>query len=175
MNEQSITRQCACSSVVLTTFGVLLIGVSAANNLPKQLIWNASASLPTGLYVIQIRSPQRGELVVAKLPDWVRLVADQRGYLLGNVPALKRVAALAGDRVCRADRTILVNGKPVVWARKTDRYGRDLPVWSGCETLDEEQIFLLADHPKSFDGRYFGVTKLANVLGVASPVWTGSE
>lgn len=159
----------------LMTIGVLLIGISTANFLPKRLIWNASASLPAGLYIIRYRVPRRGDLVLAKLPEWARLIADQRDYLPANVPALKRVVAISGDRVCRVDRTILVNGKPVAWARKTDRYGRDLPVWSGCETLDEEQIFLLADHPKSFDGRYFGVTKLANVLGVASPVWTGSE
>lgn len=161
--------------IAWTAIGVLLIGVSATELLQKKLIWNASASLRIGLYSIRDRAPKHGDLVVAKLPNWVRLVADHRGYLQANVPVLKRVSALAGDRVCRVNRTLFVNGEPIAWARKTDRFARKLPVWSGCVTLDEGQIFLLADHPKSFDGRYFGVTKLADVLGVAKPVWIGLE
>lgn len=161
--------------VICTAIGTLMIGVSATEMLPKKLFWNASASLPVGLYRITSNHPKHGDLVLAKLPDWARLIADQRGYLPSNEPALKRVTALSGDQVCRFDRTILVNGKAEVWARKTDRFALRLPIWNGCVTLDESQIFLLADHPKSFDGRYFGVTKLADVLGVAEPVWINSE
>jgi type IV secretory pathway protease TraF len=40
-----------------------------------------------------------------------------------------------------------------------------LPAWSGCRTLTHEQVFLLGDNPRSFDGRYFGPTVAADVLG----------
>ena len=175
MNDRIRLQGSTRFMTALMTIGVLLIGISTADFLPKKLIWNASASLPTGLYMIRYRVPRRGDLVLVKLPEWARLIADQRGFLPANVPALKRVVAISGDRVCRVDRTISVNAKPIAWVRKTDRFARNLPVWSGCVTLDEKQIFLLADHPKSFDGRYFGVTKLTDVLGVARPVWTGSK
>ncbi|MEX0344378.1 MAG: S26 family signal peptidase [Rhizobiaceae bacterium] len=175
MNEQSITQRCGGLTVAWMAFGVLLIGISLTNFLPKKFIWNASASLPVGLYKIRDRNPTHGDLVLAKLPEWAGLIADQRGYLPANVPALKRVVAISGDRVCRIDRVIYVEGTAVAWARSTDRYGRRLPVWSGCVALDESQVLLLADHSKSFDGRYFGVSKLADVLGVARPVWIRSE
>ncbi len=175
MNERIRPRQNDRLVVVSMVTGVLLIGVSMTHLLPKKLIWNASASMPTGLYSIESRSPKRGELVIAMLPDWARMIADQRGYLPSNVPALKRVSALTGDRICRFDRTILVNEKPITWAHLADQFTLKLPVWSGCVTLGVDQVFLLADHPKSFDGRYFGVTKLADVLGVAKPLWINSK
>lgn len=175
MNERICLQRSTRFMTALMTIGVLLIGISTADFLPKKLIWNASASLPTGLYMIRYHVPRRGDLVLAKLPEWARLIADRRGYLPANVPALKRVVAISGDRVCRVDRTISVNAKPIAWVRKTDRFERNMQTWSGCVVLDESQVFLLADRPESFDGRYFGVTKLADVLGVARPVWTESE
>ena len=47
-----------------------------------------------------------------------------------------------------------------------------MPVWSGCRVLKDGEVFLLADHPKSFDGRYFGVTKTSRIIGVTRPLWT---
>ena len=31
-----------------------------------------------------------------------------------------------------------------------------MPDWHGCHILTEQTVFLLQDHPQSFDGRYFG-------------------
>lgn len=175
MNERSHSQRSARLVVASIATGVFVIGISATDFLPKKLIWNASASVPTGLYTIKNRSPIHGDLVLVRLPEWVQLIADQRGYLPSNVPVLKRVSALVGDRVCRFDRTVFVNGKVQATVFLTDSFAFKLPIWRGCVTLDEAEVFLLADHPKSFDGRYFGVTKLADVLGVAESVWTSSE
>lgn len=175
MNEPRPLRRTKRKLLVLIATGVLSIGISTTDFLPKKLVWNASNSMPVGLYYIMNRSPLRNELVIVKLPDWAQLMASQRGYLPGNVPALKRVSALAEDRVCRFDKRVFVNGTLAAWARLSDGFTLKLPVWSGCVMLDESQVFLLADHPKSFDGRYSGVTKLVDVLGVAKPVWTRSE
>lgn len=155
--------------------GVTLISISSAKTLPIKLVWNASASVPVGLYSIVNQTLNRGDLVLVRLPMWVQNIADQRGYLPSDVPALKRVFALKGDQVCRCSGTIFVNGMEQVKARLRDNAGRNMPVWMGCIKLTDDQVFLLTDHLASFDGRYFGVVELKDVLGVAEPVWIPSQ
>jgi len=157
------------------TLGTLLLGASVPSVLPTKLVWNASPSVPTGLYVISNTAPSRGDLVFVQLPKWARFTADQRGYLPSNVPALKRVFALSGDRVCRFGRSIFINKAEVTTARLIDKQLRNMPHWYGCRTLLNDEVFLLTDHPNSFDGRYFGVTKKSEIIGVAHPIWTDEQ
>jgi len=84
------------------------------------------------------------------------------------VPFLKRVVGLSGDRVCRLDEQVLINGKAIATALKRDGQGRKLPDWQGCHILTEDSIFLLQDHPQSFDGRYFGPVNRALIIGRAT-------
>lgn len=172
MNERRTRRLSVHALVNWTVFGALLIGVSAADITPTKLIWNASDSLPVGLYWVRNRIPQRGDLVLGRLPKNASTFAAERHILRADMPALKRVAALNGDRVCRFGQTVSVNGEPVARARWSDRLGRRMPVWNGCRVLKDCEVFLLADHPKSFDGRYFGITKTNQIIGVAVRLWT---
>ena len=171
MNDYLSARPKPYILLCLIGLGIFLIVVSGPEVFPKKLIWNASSSIPIGLYVVEKRMPARDDLVLVSLPKWARIVADQRGYLPSNIPALKRVSALLGDTVCRFGRAILVNGTEKAKARLSDNFARNMPVWYGCRILSEGQVFLLADHPSSFDGRYFGVTETADILGVAKPIW----
>ncbi|MDA7946075.1 MAG: S26 family signal peptidase [Hyphomicrobiaceae bacterium] len=151
--------------------GGILIGVSSWDFLPKKVIWNASQSVSVGLYFVQDRDPARGDLVLVRFPDWVALIASRRDYLFPDLPAVKKVAALSGDVVCRLEETITINGMPVATAQRRDGWGRKMPLWSGCRMLKAGEVFLLNDHPQSFDGRYFGVTGMSDVIGVARPIW----
>ncbi|NMN06465.1 MULTISPECIES: S26 family signal peptidase [unclassified Novosphingobium] len=139
-----------------------------------RLVWNASPSVPTGLYWISppTRLVPGQRLVVRMSPPWARLMA-QRGYLPAGVPLLKPLAAATGTRVCRIGQTITIAGHVVAEARARDRVGRALPVWSGCFRLAPDQLFLLAPaRADSVDSRYFGAVSRRAVLGVAHPVWT---
>lgn len=139
---------------------------------PVLLIWNASASAPMGLYRLHTGKPvRRNDMVVAWTPEPSRTLAAQRHYLPGNVPLVKRVAAVEGDRVCAANGEISINGRPAATRRKSDAAGRPMPWWSGCRTLAAGEYFLLMDSPLSFDGRYFGVTRSSDVIGRAKLLW----
>ena len=140
--------------------------------LPR-LVWNASASAPVGLYrVAPGRIVVRGDMVIARTPLSVRALAARRHYIPANVPLVKRVAGVTGDRVCAVGLTITVNGRVLATRRARDRLGRPLPWWSGCRTLREGALLLLmADTPDSFDGRYFGPTETADVIGKATALW----
>ena len=141
---------------------------------PKpRLLWNASASTPIGLYVVSPGAqPGRGELAIAWPPAEARRLAARRHYLPANVPLIKRVAAVSGDRICAAGIELTVNGQLVAARHVADAAGRPLPAWQGCVRLRKDELLLLmADSPASFDGRYFGPTSIDDVIGRAVPLW----
>lgn len=167
MTRRAIPLVCVAAGVLLVLLPTLLA--------PRPLlVWNASASLPRGFYRITVpAAPRAGDLVLARAPSgWAALFAE-RGYLPAGVPLLKRVAATAGSTVCRNGLAILIDGTEHATAQRTDRAGRPMPVWSGCHRLGADEVFLLiAEHPASLDGRYFGPTAASLVIGRATPLWT---
>lgn len=46
-----------------------------------------------------------------------------------------------------------------------------MPWWNGCALLGEDALFLLMDHPASFDGRYFGPTMRGRIVGKGRLIW----
>lgn len=138
-----------------------------------RIIWNATASAPRGLYFLADRRASQGDLVLVKTPLSVRQLAAERGYVPANVPLVKRIGAEHGDKVCGTGSRISINGIPVAVRRTHDGQNRLLPRWDGCRLLGANDIFLLMTGvPSSFDGRYFGVTSRAAVLGRLVPLWT---
>ena len=145
---------------------ILLVTVTALNPLPR-FIWNASKSVPIGLYWIEYRQPNLVEIAILKPPEWVQLIADERNYLPNFAWLLKPVVATNGAIICRFGRLIFVNGKLVARAHLHDKLGRILPTWKGCKALRSDQVFLLSKHSDSFDGRYFGPVDTALIIGTA--------
>lgn len=149
-------------------FGVAILGATIVAPPAPRLVWNASASAPPGLYVITYNSTiRRGSTVLALLPAPVRRFAAERHYLPLNVPLIKRVAGIGGDRVCARGATIMRNGTIIATRHARDRRGRALPWWRGCHRLRDGEFFLLNAPPDSFDGRYFGITRRTDVIGKA--------
>lgn len=140
----------------------------------RYAVWNATASVPTGLYAVRGRaSLQVGERVAIEPPTPLRRLLAERRYLPTGVPLLKRIAAVRGQRVCRFAYGITIDGQYIGAAHARDRLGRPLPVWAGCHVLRTGELFVMNPAaPDSFDGRYFGVLRMADVIGRATPVWT---
>ena len=155
----------------VTVFSVLATSASLVPT--PRLVWNASASAPIGFYWRVAGAPSRGDLVLARAPLWARRLAAERHYLPLNVPILKQVAAVAGDIVCASGDAISIDGRLVAYRLASDRMGRPLPWWEGCETFGAGEFFLLmADVPDSFDGRYFGPVQRHDIIGRLVPLWT---
>ncbi len=138
------------------------------------LIWNATASAPTGLYLVQsATSPRRGDLVLAFPPRYAQELAARRGYLLFGVPLVKYIAAVGGDRICGHRKSVAINGRYAAFRLDADSLHRPLPTWNGCRTLSKSAVLLLnADVAHSFDGRYFGPISTTALLGILVPLWT---
>lgn len=138
-----------------------------------RLVWNASASAPVGLYAVTaIRTPRRGDMVIAWPPSAMRDLAARRHYLPHGVPLVKRIVAVSNDRVCAVGNAISIDGRLVAIRRSHDEERRLMPWWTGCITLHRGTVFLLmAEAAGSFDGRYFGPTGSRDLIGKATPLW----
>ncbi len=159
--------------LALGALGLGLMGAAAIAEPAPLLVWNASASAPIGLYRLVAGQPGRGDLVLVQPPEGVARLAAERGYLPLGVPLVKRIAALAGDRVCGAGGGISIDGIHVASILARDGWGRSMPRWSGCRTLGSGEVFLLmAGVSESFDSRYFGPIPATAVIGRLAPLWT---
>lgn len=154
-------------SLIVTFISLSAICVVSAFDMPTKLVYNASASAPIGFYWIDQVSVLRGDTVLIRLPEHVRELVESRLYLPPNVPLIKRVMGIKGDKICRKGQEVMINNVSVLVALSEDDQGQKLPVWRGCTTLGLDSFFLLQNHPKSFDGRYFGPLDRTLIIGRA--------
>lgn len=140
-------------------------------------VWNASDSVPIGLY--RLRSADKlfvTELLAIQPPEPLVNFLDLNGYLPAGVPMLKRVLALPGQTVCRNGLTVLVDSIEAGKARDRDGRGRPLPKWQGCRVVGKDELFVMNwQSADSMDGRYFGFLPASAVLGRVLPVWTWED
>lgn len=172
LRSRMIRRKRLWHGSAASSICALAVLASAAFPPSPRIIWNASASAPIGLYSVSPGvAAGPGDWVIARVPEPSRALAARRHYLPANVPLVKRVAAVAGDDVCAIEQEIFINGRWAAARRTADAKGRAMPMWSGCVRLRGRQLFLLMDNPASFDGRYFGVTGGAEIIGKARLLW----
>lgn len=164
-------------TIILAICGSAALTLCSDKDAPPSYIWNASESVPIGLYRLQ---PARGltvtELVAVQPPEPIASFLDLNGYLPIGVPMLKRVLALPGQSVCRNGLVVSVDGIEMGLASERDARGRPLPVWLGCRLIAPDEVFLMNwQSADSFDGRYFGPIPASAVIGQALPVWTKGD
>ncbi|TPK84549.1 S26 family signal peptidase [Mesorhizobium sp. B2-4-17] len=169
-----MTRPAFVVATVLASMGVLWPVVTTVS--PK-FVWNASASAPIGLYRIDAGAPGVSTALVAvDTPEPLATFLADRGYLPKGVLLLKHILAVSGQKVCRSDLTIAVDGVDVGVALKRDRAGRDLPSWQGCRRIPSGDVFLMNTQVRdSLDGRYFGLLSTDHIIGRAVPLWIDEQ
>ena len=168
-------------SRAVTLFTTLVAAIGLLSTLQTKpairYIWNASESVPIGLYLLQ----PTGQIFVTELvaiapPEPLATFLAEGGYLPRGIPLLKRILALPGQTVCRDQLGITVDKILVGEAREQDGRGRLLPIWQGCRVLAVGEVFLMNwQSAVSLDGRYFGVLPTTSIIGRATPLWTGEE
>ena len=119
------------------------------------------------VYSLQVGS------IAGPTPAPAASLAAQRGYLPAGVPLLKRIGAMAPQRVCVDGTSVRIDDVVVATVMRADGHGRPLSAWSQCRHLARGELFLLSNtNPASFDGRYFGPIHTSEVIGSAQPLWT---
>ena len=143
-------------SLGFTLAGALLYTAPAFGLLPPLVYEMTSESVPKGRYVFHHRPPvAEGEVVALR---------DPRDF---NLPLLfKRVVATTGDQFCwdAQARTHRLNGR-LMPPPLPAAVAAGIPVWHGCQQLQAGEIVGYGDGPDSYDSRYLGVIREAELWG----------
>lgn len=140
------------------------------------IIYNATDSLPHGFYrVIKQQSYERGDLIVFPIPERIRRLVLERGWLKPESYLIKPLAAINGDNVWITCGQVFVNGKSFGTIKKQDRQGLPLPSLVFNDTLSPGKIAVLQCSDDSFDARYFGPIDERQIIGRAVPIWVFYE
>jgi conjugative transfer signal peptidase TraF len=160
--------------LLATILGVVAVTFTIVAKPVPRFVWNASPSVPIGLYSVEpFAKLAVTNIVVARPPKLLAHFLAERGYLPIGVPLIKRVLALPGHTVCRNELLITVDGIDMGAALERDSRDRPLPTWQGCLVIGPGEVFLMNwDEPSSLDGRYFGLIPSSAIIGRALPVWT---
>lgn len=147
---------------------------------------NTTRSIPVGLYWTSGGPAVRGSYVQFCPPPLPAFdEARRRHYIAagfcpgGHGYLMKRVLAVEGDAVSIDGDGVRVNGRLLTASAplRADRAGRPLPrPPDGRFTLGRGEVLPMSDtSATSFDGRYFGTVRLAQVRAVLTPVvtWAG--
>ena len=138
------------------------------------MILNETPSMAKGVYVRlgEVADIKRGDIIAMPMNSTAQNYLVEKLVYPKDTMLIKRVAGLAGDFVCRHDSVVTINKRTLVAAR-SDRQGNLLPAWNGCRTLSTSEVFLLGDHPASFDSRYFGPVSQGELAGIyrAAVTW----
>lgn len=161
----------AASAVILILTVVQIITYFSEQN--GQLFLNLAPGESKGLYMLVPLSEQSlrlGEKVL--LNESMRFVsASER--VLKEVPLLKTVAGLPGDRYMVSNTSIYVNGRYLGAVYEADYEGKALPQKRGAFVVKEDSILPVATKTdKAIDGRYIGDIPITAVWGKAIPILT---
>ena len=170
-----MSARCA---TIFTTFATAVLLLSTVGGATPHYIWNASNSVPIGLYRLRpVTKLTVTELVAVQPPDLLAAFLDLNGYLPIRRPhAQARAGAFLDKRSAGHGLTIAVDGIDVGQAHERDGRGRPLPVWHGCRVIADGDVFVMNwQSPDSLDSRYFGPLPASAVIGRAVPVWTDEE
>ena len=164
-------------SIIFAALAAVASLVSTIGGATPRYIWNASNSVPIGLYrVAPAGKLSVTELVAVQPPDPLAAFLDLNDYLPYGVPMLKRIVALPGQVVCRTGLIITVDNLEMGQARARDHRNRPLPAWQGCRIIGEGDVFVMNwQSEDSLDSRYFGSLPASAVIGRVVPVWTHEE
>ena len=145
-----------------TLFAVLWLALALALVFGAGLRFNPTPSLPKGVYRIVSGAPEKNDFVSFCLEGEFAELALERGYLepgscrSGLRPLLKRLAALPGDSVDPYSLPICA----------VDSHGRPMSPALAPGVVPPGMALVLADHPGSFDSRYFGLVPLEELQRV---------
>jgi Type IV secretory pathway, protease TraF len=138
--------------------------------------FNSTASLPRGFYLKLPASHQYkdGDYVVYECTPSVENFALSRHWLNKDELLLKKIGAMPGEKysINQDNLQFYANGVYRGQVYLTDRANLPMPVIRGEHEVPENEFLPVADHPRSFDGRYTGTVPLNNIQAKVIPVFT---
>ncbi len=167
MGSFAPTYPCLCRLAVAALCASLCIVLRTAP-IADVVLYNPSYSMPRGFYLRTSGAVGRGDIVTVRALAVAPYAAHNRRFTDESDRFLKYVAAADGDSVCVHGDALSVNGAITAFR---DARGVETAVeaWTGCRILDGE-VLLLGQSADSFDGRYWGATRIEDIEGRWRPL-----
>lgn len=150
---------------LLSMVTIALVGMALSFT---KLHFNRTESSPYGAFIcVQGLRPSLGNLV--------SIVGHQTEYF-EDLHYTKRVMGLGGDAIAIRDGEVFVNGVSIGHLRSKTLDGKPLtPIH--YETIPSGFVFVVGDHPDSFDSRYeeFGLVHESHIQGKCYGLWRRGE
>lgn len=156
--------------VGLLAFIFLLYGPRV---IPQLFIYNHTESIPKGWYLVVPSSHYEiGDIVGYDVPEDIRTLALERGWIVESDVMMKRIGALSGDSYeITQKEEFWVRGKYIGKVFAQDYRNLPMPSISvGKYYVEEHQFLPITTHPFSFDGRYYGSIPLEHIKFKAIPI-----
>ncbi len=163
---------------VLFGGGLMLLAIvpNIHNGKLHFLIYNTTPSIPVGIYRLHRDADTRPisveDIAVYPIPESVIGLVEARRYIHPKNALIKPVVGERGDYVCTEGRAVVVNSSSYGRIREADSFGRPLPWFRFCGTVEDDVIFTFINDERSFDSRHYGPIKRADIIGRATPLWT---
>lgn len=156
--------------LVVATVLLFVVVMGAAST---SFVWNATPSLPTGLYYLD-RSPGQyayGDLIYFETPALA--LARERKYLPRSAKFAKYIVGMPGDRICidAQSQRFSINGYDYGPAYPFDYDMQPLSPIPGCYTVPAGHVLPATPYSRSYDGRYFGAVPMHDIEGVLTPLF----
>jgi len=159
-------------AAILVAAGGLLLNLL----LGRMITFNASPSVAIGFYIRCDHRPRLGELVEFELAPEPRSALCAPDQQTRGLRVLKPIAAGPGDHVDTIGDWLFINDRRVAPIFTVDSQGRPLPVWRARRGLQPGEFFVFSSRvPNSFDSRYYGPIRSADIAAVRRPLRTWSD
>jgi conjugative transfer signal peptidase TraF len=135
--------------------------------------YNSTPSAPKGFYLIDSdREIAVGQYVILPVPEDVRPLVYGRGWLPEGIPLLKRVGAVAGDRVTISEEGLFINNHYFGPVQTRDQNDLPIPQLRGSFVIAPGYFLPISPYERSFDGRYFGPVPVGQITYQVKPFLT---
>jgi len=150
----------------LKTILLVALAALAASLIPQRIAVTLTPSVRHRIYLLD-RAPEKQNI---SKTSYVLLRIDSK-YLGGARITIKQVACREGDTLRVEEARYYCNnvylGKAKAFSLKGERVGH----FNYDGVIPADDLFVFADHPDSFDSRYFGFVRKDDVLAIAYPIF----
>ena len=88
-----------------------------------------------------------------------------------DIRVIKRIGCGEGEILTQKNRDFYCGNKFLGHAKERSRQGESLAAFQFSGEIPTGKVFLVGDHPDSFDSRYFGLVEKSSYLAWARPIF----